>query len=426
MNAHVVIEGYGTDNGVVPDFNGAPSPAGPVRPVAVSLPEPVTGLPRNGDGLAPRAARLLPLSAKSGEALGVLAGRYLELLDGRAGEIAGGDAVSDPMLSDMAWTAGVGRSHLAWRTGVVFRDAATLRQRLEALAAGKEIRPPANAGKAAFAYPGELGRRGGMGAALYEREPVVRAVLDRCEAAIRDERSASLLDAMFGPAASEETLDDPAWAGPATYALGCALTALWASLGVRPSVVFGHGAGEMAAAQAAGVFALEVGLRLAAAPHEAETTLDGVALALPSVGLVNGDTGRLFEPGDAPDAAYWRRRAGEAESPERWADALAELGVDAIVGIGSQSVRELALARDPAANGAEPPVLIESPGRLSENGGEAPAHADAGFLDAVAKAYEAGLPISFEGLFAGESRRRIALPGYPFQRRSHWLKKRAR
>ena len=426
VNAHVVIEGYDTDNGIAANGVGDPAPAGPAQPVTVSLPEAVAASQQEADAFTAREARLLPLSGKSEDALRALAGRYLSWLDEQGDEIWSDDAESGPLLSDMAWTAGVGRSHLSHRAGIVFHDAASLRTQLEAFAAAEGLPEPGTAAKVAFAYPDDVSDWADFVEALYEREPVVRAVLDRCEAAIRDDRDASLLDAMFGRAASQETLDDPAWAGPATYALGCALTALWASLGIRPSVAFGHGAGEMAAGQAAGVFGLEVGLRLAAAPHEAETVLDGVALAPPSVGLVNGDTGRLFEPGDAPDAAYWRRRAGEAESPERWADALAELGVDAIVGIGSRSVRELALARDPAANGAEPPVLIESLGRLSENGGEAPAHADAGFLDAVAGAYEAGLPISFEGLFAGESRRRIALPGYPFQRRSHWLKKRAR
>ena len=43
------------------------------------------------------------------------------------------------------------------------------------------------------------------------------------------------------------------------------------------------------------------------------------------------------------------------------------------------------------------------------------------FAAAVAGAYEAGLEINFEGLFAGETRRRIALPGYPFERRRYWI-----
>ena len=44
-----------------------------------------------------------------------------------------------------------------------------------------------------------------------------------------------------------------------------------------------------------------------------------------------------------------------------------------------------------------------------------------GFVEGVAAAYEGGIPFSFAGLFAGESRRRVALPGYPFQRQSHWV-----
>ena len=73
---------------------------------------------------------------------------------------------------------------------------------------------------------------------------------------------------MFGRAGAAGGLDDPAWTQPAIYALECALTALWASVGIAPSVVVGHGLGELAAAQAAGVFTLEEGLRLAAAPGQ--------------------------------------------------------------------------------------------------------------------------------------------------------------
>ena len=52
--------------------------------------------------------------------------------------------------------------------------------------------------------------------------------------------------------------------------------------------------------------------------------------------------------------------------------------------------------------------------------GSAP-NGDAGFVRAVAEAYEAGLPIAFTGLFAGETRRRISVPVYPFERRRYWV-----
>ena len=103
-----------------------------------------------------------------------------------------------------------------------------------------------------------------MGAALYASEPVVRAVLDRCDEALREERGASLLDVMFARPGAMGDLDDPRWKQPAIYALECALAALWSSLGVQPEVVLGHSLGEIAAAHSAGVFGLEDGLRIAA------------------------------------------------------------------------------------------------------------------------------------------------------------------
>ena len=99
----------------------------------------------------------------------------------------------------MAWTAGVGRSHLSHRTGVVFKDADSLRDKLEELAGSEEevsgSRPDL---KVAFAYTGQGSQWVGMGETLYQSEPLVRAVLDRCEEVFRQERGTSLLAVMFG------------------------------------------------------------------------------------------------------------------------------------------------------------------------------------------------------------------------------------
>ena len=57
--------------------------------------------------LAPRETRLLPISGKSGGALRDVAGRYLEWLDGQGATLGAEVAASDPLLSDMAWLAGV-------------------------------------------------------------------------------------------------------------------------------------------------------------------------------------------------------------------------------------------------------------------------------------------------------------------------------
>ena len=256
-NAHVVLEGYTSPDGAAPRLDGERWIAGASRPVPVSLPVPVAPA-RSKDGLAPRATRLLPLSAKTGAALRDVAEGYLQWLDRE-------EAPSDSLLSDMAWSAGTGRSHFGHRAGVVFRDDDSLREGLRALAGTDEETASRNAGTVAFAYTGQASQWPGMGAALYDSEPVVRAVLDRCDDVLGEERGASLLDVMFGRPGAAGDLDDPQWKQPAIYALECALTALWSSLGIQPDVVLGHSLGEIAAAHTAGAFDLEDGVRLAAA-----------------------------------------------------------------------------------------------------------------------------------------------------------------
>ena len=401
-NSHVVVEGYPADSD-----GGMQLPAGSARPVAVSLPESLAELPLAEEEIRTRRTRLLPLSGKADGALRELAACYLSWLDARDGE---GDA--ETMLADMAWTAGVGRSHFGYRAGVVFRDAASLRDGLKTIA-DKRLEPVA-ATKVAFAFTGEGSEWVGMGKALYESEPVVRAVLDRCDAILREERGTSLLDVMFGQTGAEGALDDPAWMQPAIYALECALVALWASVGIRPSAVVGQGFGELAAAQAAGVFGLEEGLRLAAQSLDG---LEGVQIAPPSLAFVSSVTGRVMESGDALDEAYWQRQASESVAFDQCVKTLAELDVQVVVEIGPDAVLGpmVASAWPESADGAGMPVVLSSLGALQD---------DDGFMEAVAGAYEAGLTVSFAGLFAGETRSRISLPSYPFQRRRHWIEAR--
>ncbi len=455
-NAHVVIEGYAEER----------------EPPSVE----VAALPESGaaDRLpradAPRQHRLLPLSGKSEGALRQLADRY------RA-------ALSEAMpLADMAWTAGVGRSHFGYRAGLVFQDRASLEKQLEVVREGV-VAPPAE-GRVAFLYTGQGSQWAGMGRELYESEPVFRAVLDRCEEVFRAERGASLLQVMFEEPGGR--LERTEWTQPALYALESGLTALWASAGVRPDIVFGHSVGEIAAAAAAGAFDLETGMRFAtrrgglmgalpeggamaavfaSADRVRDALREGVELAAanashqvvsgpeaeigallktfeedglrvehlgtshafhsalmepvlgdleaaaprasaPSVRLVSDVTGSVLE--GAPDGEYWRRQARE---PVQFATALrtlAALEAGLLLEIGPHAV-----LGPMAALGwphSEAPAVIPSQRR----GGSGD------FAGAVAGAYEAGLDIAFEGLFAGERRRRVALPAYPFQRERYW------
>ena len=403
-NAHVVVEGY-----AAPDGDSEPGQ---------------------------RQTRILPLSAKSETALRSLAGRFLGWLDGRGGALESDGSAAGPLLSDLAWTAGTGRSHFAHRAAVVFRDGDSLVESLRALSETNGGRKPLEATNVAFVYPGLGSRWTGMGEALYRTEPVVRSVLDRCDDVLRDQRGDSLLEVMFGRTNASDDLDDPAWAYPAVYALECSLTALWSSIGIRPSVVVGFDAGELAAAQAARIFSLEDGLRLAAAAGES-TTADGPAgcterlagelvLERPSLTMIRGADGRPLAAHDALDASFWLQRDAEPATPGASAATLADRGVEVVLEVGpgrslAPAIADAWPASTSAAGDAgtnSAPLALAS---LRSPSGDAAERPGGGFLEAAAAAYEAGLPVSFAGLFAGENRRRISLPGYPFERRRHWV-----
>ena len=331
------------------------------------------------------------------------------------------------ILADMAWTAGVGRSHFAHRAGVPFKDVQSLQDGLRALAnldTDEDATPPQAATRVAFLYTGEGSQWVGMGRELYDTEPTARAVLDFCDSVVQQERGVSLLDVMFGREGAKGNLDDPSWAQPALYSLQCALTALWSDVGIRPFAVLGDGPGELSAAQAAGVFSLEDGLRFVLARGELmangddldalQATLAGVQLSPPAVALVSGLAGGVIAPYAPKDVVYWTRQATEAAPLEERVSVLADLEVDTVIEIGPDSV----LDRDVILHHLDSPILLSS---LSSQADSQAGMRSIGFAEAVAEAYRVGFRISFEGLFTGEARRRISLPTYPFQRRRHWV-----
>ena len=203
---------------------------------------------------------LVPLSAHSDAALPQLAQRHADALSrGRA-----------IRLADAATTLARGRAHLPRRFAAVAASKDDLVEKLRSFAEG-ELRDGAAKGvvragaqpRIAFLFTGQGAQYPGMGAGLYKSEPVFRDVLDRADAALGKILGRSLLNVLYSDEPSSG-LSQTAFTQPALYALEIALTELWRSWGVTPSVVLGHSVGEYAAACAAGVFSLENGLELIA------------------------------------------------------------------------------------------------------------------------------------------------------------------
>jgi len=189
--------------------------------------------------------QVLTLSAASADGLSALGARYASLLGSAS-------------LRDVAWSLCRGRSALPHRAAIVAETASEAIGRLEALE-GRAVQS-SMAPSVTFLLTGQGSQYAGMGRELYDTEPVYRAAIDACAAALDGVMDRPLLEVL-----ASDDISDTQYTQPGLFAVAYALSRLWASWGVEPDAVIGHSIGEYVAAHLAGVFGLEDGLKLVAA-----------------------------------------------------------------------------------------------------------------------------------------------------------------
>ena len=202
---------------------------------------------------ASKSCYLLPLSARSTEALQGVARTYQQFL-----------ATSQLSLNDICYSASARRSHHDYRMSVVGDSSAQLTEGLDAFLNG-ETRAGLSSGRKAlgsrqklvFVFSGQGSQWFGMGRTLLHDEPVFREVIEQCELALRPHTDWSLIAELAGTDADQSRLNDVDVIQPALFAVQVALASLWRSWGVEPDAVVGHSMGEVAAAYVAGALSLE-------------------------------------------------------------------------------------------------------------------------------------------------------------------------
>ncbi|MGH8907430.1 MAG: SDR family NAD(P)-dependent oxidoreductase [Egibacteraceae bacterium] len=206
---------------------------------------------RNGPAPVSSGAMLLPLSARSPEALRGCAQAYLELLDEGAS------------LQDLCYTASVRREHHPHRLAVVGTTRAEFSESLKAFLAGERRpgqsvseRPARQAPNPVFVFSGNGPQWWAMGRQLLAQEPAFRQAIEACDTLLRHHTGWSLIEELQADEASTR-MGRTDIAQPALFALQLGLVALWRSWGVEPAAVVGHSVGEVAAAHVAGVLSLE-------------------------------------------------------------------------------------------------------------------------------------------------------------------------
>jgi acyl transferase domain-containing protein/aryl carrier-like protein len=197
---------------------------------------------------------------------GVQGGSFLEKRPpGRRRQIQ----VTDQLLHDTCYTAGMRRQHHDYRLALVGSSLEKLSQHLGAFFQGETRLPGLSSGckpqkgrrKLAFVFSGQGSQYVGMGRGLMEREPVFLEAVQRCDREIQRETGWSLLEELAADDAHSR-LEDIAVMQPVLFSIQVALAALWQSLGIEPDAVMGYSLGEVAAAHVSGALNLKDAVRV--------------------------------------------------------------------------------------------------------------------------------------------------------------------
>lgn len=193
---------------------------------------------------------LLPLSARTGEALADSAARLAGYLS----------AHPDVPLADVAWTLQTGRREFEYRTHAVGTDHQAVARLLRAAgqAGTSPVLPPLT-----FLFPGQGSQYAGMARELYGCWPVFRDRVDECTGLLEADLGALVRTILLADpseeqafAAAEDSLDSTGTVQLTLFALEYSLAGLWQSWGIYPSSVLGHSLGAYVAACTAGVLSL--------------------------------------------------------------------------------------------------------------------------------------------------------------------------
>ena len=135
-----------------------------------------------------------------------------------------------------------------------------------------------------------------------------------------------------------------------------------------------------------------------------------VVFRQPQLPIVSNLTGHVWIDGQKPDAAYWRRHLRE---PVRFAtglQSLAERGCEIFVELGPTPVLlSMAATVLSGANVHRLPSLRKGQDDWKQ------------MTESFSALHLAGVEVDWKGFDRDYSRRRIALPTYPFERKSYWF-----
>ena len=129
-----------------------------------------------------------------------------------------------------------------------------------------------------FLFPGQGSQFSQMGMNLYKNEIVYKEAIDTCAEFLLEELKLDIREILYPEIVTPETeakLKDTRFTQPALFVTEYALSQLWLSWGIKPTVYCGHSIGEFVAAHLAGIFSLQDALHLIATRGRLVSELPG-------------------------------------------------------------------------------------------------------------------------------------------------------
>ncbi|MEM8946298.1 MAG: SDR family NAD(P)-dependent oxidoreductase [Planctomycetota bacterium] len=136
---------------------------------------------------------------------------------------------------------------------------------------------------------------------------------------------------------------------------------------------------------------------------------DGVPFQRAQLPLVCNVSGKALAPDAKLNGEYWANHIRQAVQFSPSIEEIQSLGCEVIVELGPQAI----LTRMAAANWKQPTNQLIS---CLQKGGDD----RRSLLEAIGQLYVHGSKPEFDKIYAEQSRRRVVLPTYPFQRRRFW------
>uniref|UniRef100_UPI0011B0A2DF type I polyketide synthase n=2 Tax=unclassified Streptomyces TaxID=2593676 RepID=UPI0011B0A2DF len=383
-------------------------------------------------------------SADAGEADGAvtawtLSARTAEALRGQAARLTDRVAAEPaPRPAALAKALLRTRTRFEHRAVVLGEDAAELAAGTAALAAGAPHRAVTVGrvveGRTVLVFPAPDGQLDLPARELLDEPGPFSSALAECADALAPHTGHDLLAVLRGEPGAP-ALDSAEVLHPAQWAISVSLARFWRSRGVVPDAVLGHARGEIAAATVAGALDLADAARIVAVgsrlPHhhtahspadepiradepthaELLAAFDGISSRAAAVPYYSSYTGGPLDAA-ALDPSHWY---GSPTSPVRFADATRAVLADGgarFIECGTQASLTDEVTRIAEEAGTEAVAVAtlcpdqRDPARL---------------LRALAEAHVHGAPVEWAPEADRPGVRAADLPGYAFQRSSHWL-----